>query len=904
LKTGGLTEKLVLKMKLPKLCHGLISQGAAVFVALAWLTGCLAPAPQISGGETPNSELPVHQALTPAGLQIQLPNMRPQALALSPDGRWLVTSGHTSELVVMDPASGRILQRVKLPKDAPGRAKVAPSSSAILNPDTRGQLSFTGLVFSPDGARIYMADVNGDIKVFGVGADGKVSGLFAIALPPAHAPMRLNEIPAGLAVSPDGRRLYVALNLSNHFAELDAATGQVLRTWDTGVAPYDVVLAGRKAYVSNWGGRRPGPGDLTGPAGQGTRVRVDGVHYIASEGSVSIIDLSGDGGQKEILTGLHASALALSPDGRYVAAANAGSDTISVIDTRTEELVETIGARQKAGDFFGAQPNALAFDKSGKKLYVCNGTQNAVAVIHFKPGDSELEGLIPVGWFPGAVAFDAKDKTICVANIKGLHPGLTNTSGGRPEFTTGLCNGSISLVPAPSADRLAAYTRQALADMRYPLLAGAKLPPRPGQSPCPVPERAGEPSVFKHVIYIIKENRTYDQVLGDMGEGDSDPSLCIFGKNTTPNQHKLAREFTLLDHTYCSGAKSSDGHEWTDSAIATDYMEKSFAGFPRSYPAGAQTNEVDALAYSPAGFIWDDAIARGKSLRVYGEFTFARWRWNTPHQRQPRFLDFYRDFTNGGGNLSLWSEPHIGSLVPYVATNGFGWNLDVPDIYRASQFIADLKKSGQTGALPDLLILWLPNNHTSGALAGSPKPASQVADNDLAFGQVIEAVSHSRFWPQTCIFSIEDDPQAGWDHASAYRTTAFVASPYTKRGQIVSTPYNTTSLLRTIELMLGLPPMNQMDATAIPMFDCFTNTPDLTPFDSVPNLVRLDDMNPDPKKISDPQLRKDARASARLPLAEADQCPEDQLNRILWRAVKGTRQPYPQWAAQKTPDDD
>jgi hypothetical protein len=228
----------------------------------------------------------------------------------------------------------------------------------------------------------------------------------------------------------------------------------------------------------------------------------------------------------------------------------------------------------------------------------------------------------------------------------------------------------------------------------------------------------------------------------------------------------------------------------------------------------------------------------------------------------------------------------------------------VPDIYRAAQFIADLKKSEQTGAFPNLLILWLPNDHTSAARPGAAKPESQVADNDLALGRVVEAVSHSRFWSQTCIFSIEDDPQAGWDHASAYRTTAYVASPYTRRSQVVSTPYNTTSLLHTIELILGLPPMNQLDATATPMFDCFTETPDLTPFDSVQNLVPLDQLNHELKKISDVQLRRDAYVSAHLPLDQPDQCPEDQLNRILWRAQKGPRQPYPQWAVSPTPDDD
>jgi hypothetical protein len=252
----------------------------------------------------------------------------------------------------------------------------------------------------------------------------------------------------------------------------------------------------------------------------------------------------------------------------------------------------------------------------------------------------------------------------------------------------------------------------------------------------------------------------------------------------------------------------------------------------------------------------------------------------------------------------LTDEPDIEALRPYIVTNTVGWDLDVPDVFRAAQFIKELKQSEQTGNFPNLVILWLPNDHTSGTKFGSPRPEAQVADNDLAFGQIVEAVSHSRFWTNTCIFAIEDDPQSGWDHVSGYRTTAYVVSPYTKRRQVVSTQYNQTSLLRTMELMLGLPPMNQMDATATPMFDCFTNTPDFTAFTAVTNNVPLDEMNPPPKLISDPRLRKDAYVSAKLPLEKEDQCPEDLFNHILWRAMKGSQTPYPAWAVKAVEDND
>ncbi|HKI68142.1 MAG TPA: beta-propeller fold lactonase family protein, partial [Verrucomicrobiae bacterium] len=366
---------------------------------------------------------PINQLITPAGLQVELPRMRPQALALSPDGKILVTAGLTHELLVVDPASGKILQHVPLPSDK--NPQQTPESGEILNPDNKAQLSFTGLVFSPDGSRIYLSNVNGDIKVFKVDRDQKVSPLFSIPLPPANAPLRKNAIPAGIAVSQDGKRLYVALNLSNRLIELDAVTGKVLRMWDVGVAPFDVVLVRDKIYVSNWGGRRPDANSVTGPAGRGTLVRVDS-RSIASEGSVSIINLATNSDTQfanlELLTDRHACALAVSPDKCYVVVANAGNDTVSVIDTRTDKIVDTLCARQNRADLFGAQPNALTFDKSGKRLFVCNGTQNAAAVFQFKtktrffglipfhryqPGRTQLLGLIPVGWFPGAIVYDA-----------------------------------------------------------------------------------------------------------------------------------------------------------------------------------------------------------------------------------------------------------------------------------------------------------------------------------------------------------------------------------------------------------------------------------------------------------------------------------------------------------------
>ena len=843
---------------------------------------------------------PVNQLLTPYGQQVELAGMRPQALALSPDGKLLLVAGKTNELVVVDPVSGLVKQHVALPEESRHTPATDTASANILKPDKAAHVSYTGLIFSADGKRIYMSNVAGSIKVFSISDAGGVGPSHTLPLPPANAPRRKAEIPSGLALSQDGLSLFVCGNLSNRLLEIDIQTGQLKRSFDVGVAPYDVVLVGDNALVSNWGGRRPGAGDRVGPAGRGTNVRVDALRNIASEGSVSVIDLKAGRVTKELITGLHASALAVSPDQKYVVCANAGSDHLSLIEVAEDRIVETVWAKSSPADLFGASPNAIAFDPSGKRLYVANGTQNAIAVLDFDPedkGETKVIGLIPVGWFPGAIVFDAHRGQLCVANIKGL-PIKPKKHGDGEGFNSHHYHGSISLAKLPKdADELAKLSERAAKNMRRSAIAQAALPARKGVAPKAIPERIGEPSLIKHVVYILKENRTYDQVFGSLEQGRGYKDLCIFGKEITPNQHKLVNEFVLLDNTYCNGILSADGHQWSTSAFSTDYMEKSFAGFPRSYPDGMGDDEVDALAYSPAGFIWDNALANKKTIRNYGEFMKPKVRYRDPTKKgAPNYLACYRTWKGESDEVIFESQPGIETIRPFSPTAYVGWEMSVPDQFRADFIIKELAQFEAKGEYPNVVIICLPNDHGSGTAVNCPTPASCVADNDLAFGRIVEALSHSKFWPEMAIFAIEDDPQGGWDHVSGYRTTAYCISPYTKRGVTIGTLYNTTSILRTMEQILGLPPMNQFDASATPMFDCFVDQLNLTPFDAVPNLVPLDQMNPSPAAILDNILREDALVSATLNFREVDKAPEDILNRIIWRSIKGSQVPYPEWA--------
>ena len=827
---------------------------------------CLAVArsgQRIQVGVQPDGSVvtPTHQVLRPAGLQVLFPG-RPVDLTLSPDEKLLAVQNIKNVVFV------RIRDRAVL------QTLPYPGAGA----------AFTGILFSGDGKQLYVSGANRAVWV--AEKHGSVWQWSTTYEFPGPDGEKKPSAPGGLALTPDGRRLLVCLSRNNALAVVDLAT-KAVREIPVGVAPYDVLVGpdSSTAFVTNWGGRIPREGEPTALS-SGSPLLVDPRTGIASSGTVSIVDIRAGREVAQVEVGLHPCGMALSTDGTRLYVANANSDLVSVIDVQRRRVIENINVRLRPDLPFGSAPNALAVSPDNSLLYVANGTDNAVAVVELglwagNTGsyheDSVVKGFIPTGWYPGSVVLDGAGRFLFVANVKGL--GSLNPWTERSGHNSHDHLGSISIIRVPDQSRLQEFTRTVRACSHLPVLADtAHL----SAEVVPIPTRPGQTSVFKHVVYIIKENRTYDQVLGDLPQGNGDSSLVHFGREVTPNHHALAEEFVLLDNFYCSGVLSADGHQWTDEAYVTDYLEKQFGDFPRSYPYDGG----DALAYASSGFLWDKVLAKGLTFRDYGEFVGARI------EPKGEFLDIYRDFTSGTGKFKIRAVPKLETLRPYVCPEYIGFPNTVPDVYRAKVFIDELKQFEKKGNFPNFVIMLLPNDHTSGLRPGRPTPQAAVADNDLALGQIVEAISHSKFWKETLILVTEDDPQAGLDHVEAHRTVGFVISPYTRRGKVVSTYYTQISMVRTIEQVLGLGPMNQFDLAAEPMLDCFTATPDFTPYKARPNNIPLDQLNPKLSELEG-EARYWAERSFELDLDDVDRSDEDLFNRILWFAVKGPGVPYP-----------
>lgn len=802
--------------------------------------------------------VPSNQLLRPAGFQVYLPG-RPIDLILSHDEKLLFVKNMNS-LDLINVSDRTILQSLPY-----------PNSGA----------SPTGMCLSADGHHVVVTDASNHINIATLDKGNIMRWEKSIILPaPAIGGP---PVPCGVAFNDTEDKLYVTLSRSNSLAVVNLKDTTDIIQIPVGIAPYDIVIASdHKAYVTNLGGRRPHPEETTYNT-SGSQVLVDPVTGIANHGSVSVIDLDRNIEVKSIPVGLLPAGMVLSPnhDKLYVACAN--SDIVAVINTKKDEIIDTLSVHAQKDLPFGSAPNDLTISPDGRYLYVANGTENAICVIKIDTSHQPA-GYIPTGWYPGSVITNKTGNSLYVANVKGV--GSLNQRTNRHGHNTHDVLGTVSIIPVPNKQDLENMTSIVHQNNSFVQMLAKMHPTGKSRKKVPVPWLPGQTSYFKHVVYIIKENRTYDQVFGDMSQGNGDTSLVEFGREITPNHHRLAEDFLLMDNFNCSGILSATGHQWTNEAYVTDYLEKSFGGFTRSYPY----NGDDALAYASSGFIWDNVLRNGLTFRDYGEFVKT-----TVKPEGSNWSDIYNDLLNGTNNVSISAKGSIEQLTPYVCPTYPAFTLKISDQYRASEFIKELKGYEQNNNFPNFIIMELPNDHTSGTTPGLPAPTAAVADNDLALGRIIEAISHSKFWKETCIFVTEDDPQAGLDHVDGHRTVGFVISPYTKRGKVTSTYYSQINMVRTMENILGIPPMNQLDLTADPMLDCFTNKPDFAPYTAVKNNIPLDQLNLALDKLDDKELYW-AKKSLEQDLDEEDLVDDNVFNRIIWHAVKGYNTPYPKLA--------
>jgi len=776
------------------------------------------------------------QWLRPAG-QSWHTRGRALDLARSPDGSTLFVKTEDG-LVLLDAKSWRSRQFLKYPGEAG---------------------SWHGLALAADGRRIYLSGKKKSLFIATLGADGTAAWQEPITF--GRGPAGLVQ-PDGVALNADASRACVCFGLHNTLGVVDLKTQALVREIPVGICPYDVVLSpdGRTAYVSNFGGRRAQAGDLTEDS-VGTDVPVD-AHSLPVSGTVSVVDLEASRAVAEIPVGLHPAGMVLADAGRQLLVANANDDSVSVIDTATRREIRRLNVRPDPALPFGSLANALALSPDGRTLFVANAGNNAVAICDYNPEAVTVRGFVPVGWYPGGVL--CAGKSLYVANVKGGPDGY---------------EGSVTRLPVPDAAALAAATRTVLAAGRIPEARRALEPADSGVAvaPVPVPAHLGEPSLIKHVVYIIKENRTYDSVLSDLPRGNRDPKLLTFGRAVTPNHHGLAEEFALLDNYYCNGVLSCDGHGWATQGIVTDYREKDWYPTARTYGFG-----IDPLCYASGGFLWDCALLHGLSFRNYGETVREE---TTP---QSTWFDHYRTWKQTGSVPST-RLPLAHTLQPYTSHDYPGWNLTIPDQYRADVFLRELAGFAAKGELPNLIVMHLPNDHAAGRNRHAPSVRAYLADNDLALGRIVEGLSHSPFWHDTCIFVNEDDPQDGLDHVDGHRSFCLVASPYARRGHTVTNFYNQSGVLHTICRMLGCPPPNQTVALSPTMEACFTPQPDWTPYVCRPNQIALDETNAPPTNA---RTAKFFAQTDRMDFSQPDLASEKLLNRMQWdEAHPGV--PYP-----------
>jgi YVTN family beta-propeller protein len=749
--------------------------------------------------------LPNGWRLTPAGRQVELGGL-PLRITAAPGTPYLIATsngygGHF--LALIDAAQERVVQRVPIQEGWMGIAVDAASRTVYASAGSQDRI----LVYRLTGGRLE---------------------------PDSDIPLEAGTFPAGLAIDPAGKRLYVTANGANALKVVDVAQRKTVAVIPVGVKPYTCVLShdGRRAFVSNWG-----------------------------EDSVAAIDLAEKTVYRTIPVREKPNDLLLDAAGERLFVANGNRNTVSVIDVAAGRAAEEIDVGLAPSAPPGSTPNALAINPEGTRLFVANADNNALAVVDIsKPGRSAAKGFIPTGWYPTAVAFAAGK--LIVANGKGVASEANTTRWkegspypSNPGYVASLLPGSLSFIDVPDAPALGRYSEAVYRNSPF-------RTPRPGQAAAPF--ALGRACPIRYVFYIIKENRSYDGVLGDMREGNGDPRYCLFPDRVTPNHHALARDFVLFDNLYHDAEVSADGHHWVTSAYATDYVEKFW---PAMYGGNGQHARLDLhddpVAFSASGFLWDLCARAGLTYRSYGEGARIRFA--------------------AAGAVKAVTPSLEGHIHPrYFGADGIQ---QMSDRRRFELWEHEFREFERNGRMPRFTVMSLPGDHLLGTRPGAQTPSAMMAENDLVVGRIVETLSHSRYWKEMAVFIVEDDTQGGPDHVDVHRAPVLIASPYAKRGIVDTTMYSSSSVLLTMERILGLPPMTQYDAAAAPMWNAFQSKADLRPYRCRAANIDIDEKN----RTS----AYGAERSRELLLDVADSADDGEYTSIIWKSIRGADSPVP-----------
>jgi YVTN family beta-propeller protein len=812
--TSNILMRVTLARIRPRFKITLIVMSFAAVVMAAWMRAADAPPPPPTPGTMSDGTtlLPNGWRVTPAGRHTMVGDL-PLNLVQSPDSRYVVVTNNglaKPSFSVIDVANWSVKSTVAL------------------------EHAWLGLAWHPDGTKLYSAGAKQEnVQEFAY-ADGVLTRARTFKLPDLPG----DGFAGGLTVSRDGRWLYVTRVFGFSVSAIDLTSGQVVNTTTLAAEPYTCVVSpdGRTLYVSLWGGARV---------------------EVLQAPSLTLVN--------EIDVGEHPNAMVLSPDGRRLFVASGNTASVWVYDTFSFEPIEQISMSLFPEAPPTATPNALAVSPDGRTLLVANADTNTVAVVDVgNSNGSFVEGFIPTGWYPTGAIFSRDGKQIFVLSGKGLKPSPNPTNNGLDRRLFG----AASSIPTPDRTTLAEYTRKVYA--LTPYRDATRLAPASAPAASPIPREVGANSPIKHVFYVIRENRTYDQVLGDVRAGNGDASMNLFGRDVTPNAHAMADGFVLFDNFYVDADVSYNGHAYSTAAYATDFVQKMWqtyyanrGGLYLSEGGGFLRNPYGNIAAPLDGYLWDFARRANVTVRSYGEFVHNHKNAN-------------------GDTTCLEAVPGLKGLVaPAYA----GFDLDITDNRRIDAWLAEFRDYVANGNLPALSIIRLGNDHTQGAKPGAPTPRAMMADNDLALGRLVEAISTSVYWKDSVVVALEDDAQSGPDHVDSHRSVLLVASPFARRTAADHTFYSTSSVLRTMELILGLPPMSTYDASAAPLYNAFQPTPNLTPFHHYTPNVALDEKNP--------PSASGASASAAMDFSDADRAPEALLNEIIWRSVKGAASKMP-----------